>query len=628
MGSPRATRRAEERFQTAARGFAPRPGGATFPVLMLSSLRSSLKQLVVWLFLGVLALGFGLSFGLPSDAITCGVDPLAKAYGSNVLDEDYQYQLQAIGLIGLTPKDEQFQEMMGLKEEVLDAIVERRVLVKLGERLGLAASKEDAEDMTAEGHLIVLGNTYDWLGEGSFNYGLFKSNWLPRFGINEMKYLEYQRQELLARTVRDLIASTMTISEAELRAEYERKQNQLSLRYVRFDQLRFGDLVDPVEADVSKYIEAHKDELTKQAETQGSRFNKLPKQLRLRFIKVAKPTRPAEDADKATKAVYDAALKAARGKIEAASKRVTGGEDFRAVARAVSEDKDTASRGGDRGWVTVDSGSGLDPVIDEAAKTLAEGTTSKVVESDEALYLVRVDGVREGDVPPEEVLRELAEEAVMRERGKALAKQAAAEALAALKDGKKMTDLFKSPDAMGQQKPGIDALPLDEIGDEAPATSGTTPELRVTGLFAKERPIPGLGQNPDLTNAAWAADPKADYIDGVFETPDGFVLAAVERKETATDEGLAAARAELYREMTTMKASKVTARFAFHQCLADKARGEISPNDAKVRKLMVYDTKMALDEQGNRQLKSYVMCDRVGNRGGMLRAAAMAGGAR
>jgi hypothetical protein len=45
---------------------------------MLATLRTSLKQMVVWIFLGVLALGFGLSFGLPSDAITCGVEPLAK----------------------------------------------------------------------------------------------------------------------------------------------------------------------------------------------------------------------------------------------------------------------------------------------------------------------------------------------------------------------------------------------------------------------------------------------------------------------------------------------------------------------------------------------------------------------
>lgn len=604
--------------------------GATFPVPMMSALRSSLKQIVVWLFLGVLALGFGLSFGLPSDAITCGVEPLAKAYGTKISDEDYQYQLQAITIAGLAPKDAQFAEMMGLKEEVLDAIVERRVLARLGERLGLATVKEDAEDMTSDGHVIVLGNTYDWLGDSPFNYELFKRNFLPQFAVTEPKYLEYQRQELLARTVRDLVAASVTVSEAELQAEYEKRQNKLSLRYVRFEQLRFADLVDADEAEIGKYQEAHKDELVKQFEAQGSRFNKLPKQLRLRFMQVKKPGKPAEDADKPTRAAYDAALKAARAKIDGAARKLAAGEDFRKVARETSEDPDSAPRGGDRGWVSAETGSGLDPVIDDTAKGLAVGTSSKVVESDEAFYIVRVDGAREGDVTQEEALRELAEEAVMRERGKELAKQAAAEALQALKDGKKLTDLFKSPDAMGQDKPGIDALGLaDEAGTGAPPTaSGTTPELRVTGLFTKERPIPGLGQNPDLTNAAWAADPKAEFIDQVFETPDGFVLAAVERKETATPEGLAEARVALYRELATMKAGKVTARFAFHQCLADKARGEISPNDAKVRRLMVYDTNLAVDEQGNRQLKPYVMCDRVGNRGGMLRAAAMAGGAR
>jgi hypothetical protein len=103
------------------------------------------------------------------------------------------------------------------------------------------------------------------------------------------------------------------------------------------------------------------------------------------------------------------------------------------------------------------------------------------------------------------------------------------------------------------------------------------------------------------------------------------VIAAVERKETATDEGLAAARAELYRELAARKAGKVTARFAFNQCLADKARGEIVPHQAKIQRLMTYETKVAVDEDGNMVLKPYSMCDRVGNRGGMLRAGAMGG---
>ncbi len=599
---------------------------------MLQALRTSLKTVIVWIFLGVLALGFGLSFGLPSDAITCGVEPIAKAYGSNIVDEDYQYQLQAISLVLPIPKDAKFQETMGLKQEVLDAIVERRVMAKLAERMGLAAVKEDAEELTANGHVIVLGNTYDWLGDGAFNYEMFKQRHLPRFMVTEPKYLEYQREEMLARTVRDLIASAITISEAELRAEYEGRQNQLSLRYARFEDGRFADLVDPAEADVTKYVEAHKDELVKSYETQGVRFTKLPKQVRLRFMQVKKPAPPAEDADKATKASHEAARKAARAKIDAAAAKLTAGEDFRTVARATSEDAMTAARGGEYGWTSVEgTGSGLDPVIDQTAAGLKAGARSPVVESEEAFYVIQVDAVREGDVAQEEALRELAEEGVVRERGKTLAKQAAEEALQALKDGKKLAELFKAPDALGQDTPGIDALPVEGEANEAgPAptpSTGTKPELRVTGLFARERPIPGLGMNAELTKAAWAADPKAEFIEGVFETEDGFVIAAVERKETATDEGLAAARAELYRELVGRKAGKVTARFAFNQCLADKARGEIVPKDAKVKRLMTYETSVAVDADGNTVLKPYVMCDRVGNRGGMLRAGAMMGGA-
>jgi parvulin-like peptidyl-prolyl isomerase len=594
---------------------------------MTTSLRTSLKTMVAWLMLGMLALAFGLSFGLPSDAITCGVEPLAKTYGDNILDEDYQYQFQAISLVLPIPKDEKFQETIGLKQEVLDAILERRVLAKLGERMGLVAVKEDAEELTSDGHVIVLGNTYDFLGEGTFNYEAFKQRHLPRFMVTEPKYLEYQRQELLARTVRDVLAGAITVSEAELRAEYEGRQNQLSLRYVRFEAGRFADLIDPAAADVDKHIEAHKDELVKQFEAQGVRFTKLPKQLRLRYIQVKKPQPPAEDADKATKATYEAALKDARAKIEGAAARQKAGEDFRTIARQVSEDAMTAARGGDYGWASVEgTGTGLDPMIDQTAATLKAGEASAVVESEEGLYLVRVDGVREGDVPQEEALRELAEEAVVRERGKALAKQAAMEALQALKDGKKLTELFKSPEVAA----GIDALPVEgELGELGGAASGgaaSGPEIRVTGLFAKERPIPGLGQIAELTKAAWAADPKAEFIDGAFEVPDGVVIAAVEKKETATDEGLAAARAELYRELVERKANRVTARFAFNQCLADKARGDIVPREQKIQRLMTYETKLAVDAEGNQVLKPYVMCDRVGNRGGMMRAAALMGG--
>ncbi|WAS95951.1 peptidylprolyl isomerase [Nannocystis punicea] len=588
---------------------------------------TAMKTIGAWLLLGMLALAFGLSFGLPSDAITCGLEPLAKTYGTNVVDEDFQYEFRAISLTTRIPEDPKMQEMLGLREEVLDAIVERRVLGEVGRRMGLVADLRDAEDITADGHLIVLGKTWDWLAGQAFNYAAFERNWLPRFGVGERRYLEYQREEALARTVRDVLASVITVSEAEVRNAYDQRQNQLSLRYGRFESGRFADLVDLSRADLDEYVAAHKDELVKQFESQGTRFLKLPKQIRLRFIEVEKPQPPAVDADKATQQKYAADLAATRAKIDGALTKLQAGEDFRAVARATSEDADTARRGGDYGWVTLEgTGTGLDPAVDEAARKLEVGARSEVIESDEAFYIVKVEGQREGDVPQDEAILDLAEEALMRERGKALAKQAAAEALQALKDGATMTQLFRSPDALGGPAGGVDQLELPNEPTPAPKPGDDKPELRVTGLFSKEKPIPGLGVNPEITKAAWAADPKAEFIDQVFETPDGFLLASVERKETATDEGFAAARAGLYRELSEAKAAKVTARFAYHTCLGDKARGDIVPYDQRVSRMMTYDTKEAFDEKGNRVLRPYVMCDRVGNRGGMLNLAALTGG--
>lgn len=587
-----------------------------------------MKTIGAWILLGMLMLVFGLQFGLPSDAISCGVQPIARTYGRNIADEDYQYQYRAVSLTNKPPDDPRVQEMMGLREEILDAILERRVAGEVARQIGLANETSDSEDLTGDGHFIVLGKTWDFLGGQPFNYSWFERGWLGRFGVSEQRYLEYQREELLARAVRDVVAAATVVSEVELRAVYDERQNQLSLRYGRFETGRFADLVDPARADIEKYAAEHKDELVKQFSAQGSRFLKLPRQVRLRLISVKKPSAPAADADKATKAAYDEALAAARGKVDGALGRVKAGEDFRAVARAVSDDEVTARRGGLYDWVSLEgTGSGLDPAVDDAAKGLAAGAHSERVEGEDAFYVVKVDGVREGDVPQDDAVFELAEEALARERGKALAKQAAAEALQALKDGAAMAKLFRAPEGLGG--PGVDEVGLpSETGTPGAPAKDERPELRVTGLFSKGKPIPGLGLNPDLAKAAWAADPKAEFIDGVYETEGGFVVAALERKETATDDGFAAARAALYRELVTSKAAKVTSYLLLHTCLTDKARGDIVAYDERVKRLMTYDTKEAVDEEGNRRLKPYVMCDRVGARGGMLKLGALTRGGR
>ncbi|MCA9717841.1 MAG: peptidylprolyl isomerase [Myxococcales bacterium] len=579
-----------------------------------------IKQIGLWTILVILGLAFGLSFGLPSDAISFGQQPLAKAFGDSIQMQDYNYQFAALQMspyVKIPKSDKKVMEMMGVKEETLDAIVERRVLVNAANEMGLNAATSDAEDLVAEGQIIVLGDTFLWLDR--FNYDIFK-RWLVSLQTNERDFLEVQRQELLARTVRDLITSSTVVSEGELRRVYEERANKLSLRYVRFQSAYYADLVDPAPEDIDAYVASHKDELKRQFESQGVRFTKLPKQVRLRFIQVNKPKALAEGADADAVKTHEEAKAAAKAKIDGAVAALAE-KDFRAVARELSEDASTARRGGDYGWVSLEgTGTGLEAVVDEAALTLGVGQTSEVIESDDAYYVVKVDGVREGDVPEEDALRELATEALMDEGGKSLAKQAAEEALLKIKDdGKQLSELFSGKNALGSDSlaGGIDEIPLD--GADGGADGGDGPRMRVTGLFGKGASIPGIGPQPELTNAAWSADDKAEVIDRVFETTDGVIVAGVERKESASDEGFQEARGDLYRELATNKSVRINSWFAKNRCLEAKGKGQITPMHDKIKRLVTYDTNLNVDEDGARQLRPYSMCDRVGMRGSFLR---------
>ena len=394
---------------------------------MLDFLRQSSTSFWAWLILLALAAAFGLSFGLPSDSLTLGSKPIVEVYGTNINDEDYRAQYSLVsGSIGI-PKDARMQQMFGVKEEVLESIIERELLADAGQKMGLASTTADAEEIVGKGHLIVLGNTMYWTGLDQFNYKAFK-NFLAAIQIAENRFLETQSREVLARTVRDLVRSAVVVPEPELRKQYEASANKLSLHYARYEVEPYADLVDPTDDEVEAWVEEHEDALNKALETQGARFTKLPAQIRVSLIAVDKPAPEAGETLAA----------AARTKIDEARARIEGGASFREVAREVSSDEATARKGGDFGWTGVNIGTGLDPALDESLRNLEEGIVSEVIEGENDLFIARVEGKREGDVPEEDALRELATEAIKQSKGMALARVAAEEDRDAVLSGKPM----------------------------------------------------------------------------------------------------------------------------------------------------------------------------------------------
>jgi peptidyl-prolyl cis-trans isomerase D len=575
---------------------------------MIKFLRSSGASLGVWIILGVLALAFGLTFGVPSDSISMGDGAFGKAYGSEIRKEDWNYQFNGVAnMIGI-PDDVEYQQQTSVREALFDAILERRVLVEAGREMGLQTNQRDAELLTRDGHVIIFGYTLPWLGDIAFNYeNVFKQRHLPRFAVNEKGYLERQQDELLARTVRDLIAASVVVPENEVRQKYDADTERLSLRYVRFEAVPYSNLVDLSEAEIKAHLEASAEQLDATYASRGGSFTKLPKQAKLRLIQVVRPAPAADNADADAKAAIAQKEAEARAKIQQAASRIAAGEDFRAVAREMSQHGDSAFAGGLIGWANVEgTGSGLEAAVDNVAKSAEIGTVSAIIEGAEGFYLVRVDGRREGDMDREAAMLELAEEDLMRVRGRALAKQTAEEAMLALKDGKKLAELFPKKNVGA-----IDSLPSNEG-----AASLLRPEMETTGLFARgAQTIPGLGIATEIGQAAWAAQDGPEVLDRVFSVPTGFVIVGVDERTLPSDEEYAEKRAEIHRTLVQAKANKVGSHFAKRRCTDSVGRGQIGADDTQIKRLMTYDLPPDVEPLARRP---YKLCQQVGGRGGQL----------
>ncbi len=79
---------------------------------------------------------------------------------------------------------------------------------------------------------------------------------------------------------------------------------------------------------------------------------------------------------------------AMRAKAASILKRLKAGEDFAALARELSDDRGTAGRGGDLGWIGKTD---VVPEFGNAAFALEAGQTSDLVESQYGYHIIRVD---------------------------------------------------------------------------------------------------------------------------------------------------------------------------------------------------------------------------------------------
>lgn len=290
-------------------------------------------------------------------------------------------------------------KQMGLKKSLMEGFVERELLLKEAERLGVSVSDEELDQELMAGRARVSLPMQQLSGLG-YQLGLneemvrllpVRSVQTDEFDLkiyervvrnttnrSTKEFRDMQRRELIAARMRDLVRARARVSEADAFLQWERESSKATARFARIDRDWFTkwvvDLSDAAVNDWAAKNEAAVNEAWKTAASSWKPECPLVSEI------VAPIEEEAGDVSKAE----------ARKKVEDALARVKKGESFEGVAKDVSQG---ASKflGGDIGCVNEGYGPGSTELLD-ALKNMKPGEVSPVVESKRGFHVLKLRG--------------------------------------------------------------------------------------------------------------------------------------------------------------------------------------------------------------------------------------------
>ncbi len=511
------------------------------------------RRIVSILFIAAIAVVFTLSFGPGSrgcEAPTGSTAPnaVATVNGKEIpvveFRRSYRNMLNMYRQQGLS---EQLARQLGLHKQVLDQLVNTELLAQAAEGHGISPSDEELAKL--------LHESPDFQKNGQFDPQQYRDVLRQYYRKTDLEFEKDLRRQLAASRLLETVAESATVSEDEVRARFLKEGNRAEATFARFVPTMFAEQVPAPTADeLAKFKEEKKDAISAQYEQNKFLYHQ-PEQVRARHILIKTAEEPTE-----------AELNAAKDKVANLKKQLTEeNADFAELAKQFSEDQGSKVQGGDLGFNTAD---GWVKPFSDAAFSLQPGQISDPVVSRFGVHLIKVEEKR----PPQskelaEVSDEIAGQLWKREKAKDVAKQRAEEALAKVRAGRSLTELFP-PSAEGEPQFNFN--------------QPTAPEAVATGEFnAATEAIPKLGVAPQIVPDVFKQD-AAGALDRVYEVGDAFVLVQVTARHKPADADFESQRDTLFAD--ARRAKQMELRDSFLRALREK--GEVVTNEQAIDEVL------------------------------------------
>ncbi len=436
--------------------------------------------------------------GMGSAALTNAPDAVATVGGQSITATDVQRQLNT-ALHGQAVPD----VLKGLyAKQVLDQMIFKQALTIEAQRLGLRVTDQELSDRIKQ-ILPAAWNGDTWLKDR------YTTEVQTRTGMSIPEFEDFLRDQMLQDKFRQLVTDGITVSPAEVQAEYRRRNDKIQIDYVVVKPADLALTIQPTDAELTAYYTKHAG-LYQIPERRSARYALLD------LAKLRATTTVGDDALRAyykshideykvenrvhvehilfkTVGKTDAEIAEIRQKAEDVLKKAKSGANFEDLAKKFSEDDGTKPKGGDLGWIVEGQ---TVPEFQQAAFTLPKGSISDLVKTQYGFHIIKVLDHEQAHTKTFEEVRSTIEPTVLDETVSAKANDISEKMAAAIRQSNHQ--------------------PLDELAKKFNLTIVELP------LASATDPLAAFANSQDLRTAVFQLRPGE--LSQPLQTPQGFAI--------------------------------------------------------------------------------------------------------
>jgi peptidyl-prolyl cis-trans isomerase D len=411
-------------------------------------------------------------------------------------------------------------------QRAADQLIDRQALLAEAQRMGFKATPDEVRDELQHGRYAEYffpGGTF--VGQAEYEGMLQRANLTPAtFESNVGK-------EIMVSKLQALVAGSASVSDAEIRKEFDKQNTKVKFDYAVFKQDDIKKGLHPTDEELKAYYNVHqkefansipekrkvkyaaidtakilnsvqitKDDLQAYYDQHRDQY-RVAEQAKVSHILIKTPL-PGPDGKVDQKGVADAQRRA-----EDLLKQLKAGANFEDLAKKYSEDSGSAKQGGSLGWI----GKGRTvPEFEKAAFSQPIGQIGDLVKSSYGFHIIRVDARQDAHMKTLDEVKSEIEPILKQQKAQEIAQKEADDLLAQA------------------QKQGLDA-----------AAAAQHTSVVTSDFFGRNDVVPGLGPSPQfVTGVFGAAEKSAPEMAATSQGFAVFQLLAIKPPATPTFEDI------------------------------------------------------------------------------------------